>query len=142
MLRKVFEDIYMYLEEELTRKALELLDNKELAKISVSHADYLEVINKKGNPTLGEIAQELDFSKPSVTIMVNKLINQGFVRKVQSEEDKRVFFVELTDLGRALVDIQLNIYRDFASDLEKVLGNNEAEKLGELLSKGLKAIRK
>lgn len=141
MLEKIFEDIYFYLQEELTKRAEELLDIKDLSKLSVSHAEYLEVIRNKGKPTLSEIAQELNFSKPSVTTMINKLIEQGFVKKLRCEDDKRVFYVELTDLGRNLNEIHLNNYREFASSLKDVLEDREVERLAHLLSKGLNSIR-
>ncbi|WP_432663670.1 MarR family transcriptional regulator [Wukongibacter baidiensis] len=142
MLKKIFEDIYYYLDDELTKKAMAQFNIEDLSKISINHLDYLEVINKKGKPTLGEIAAELEYAKPSVTTMVNKLIKQGFVRKVQSDEDKRVFYVELTDLGKALVEVQLSVYREFANDLEKILEEDEVERLSVLLNKGLNAIKR
>lgn len=141
MLKKIFEDIYFYLDEELTKRTVERFHVEDLSKISMSHLEYLEVIRKKGRPTLGEIALELDFTKPSVTIMVNKLIKQGLVKKVQSEDDKRVFYVELTDLGKELIEIQVDIYRKFASDLERALEDKEVEILSELLNKGLSTIK-
>lgn len=141
MLVKIFEDIYYYLEDELAKRADELLDIKDFSKISISHLEYLDVIKNKGKPTLGEIAMELNFTKPSVTTMVNKLIRQRFVKKVQSEDDKRVFYVELTDLGKELVEIQVNIYREFAKNLEAVLEDKEVERVASLLSKGLRDIR-
>ncbi len=140
MLEKIFEEIYFYLDQELAQKAARLLNNEDLLKISISHTDYLEVIKDKGRPALGEIAQELNFSKPSVTTMVNKLIKQGFVKKVRSEQDKRVFYVELTDLGRELIEIRLNIFLEFAERLEQVLAGEEAIRLAVLLKKGLKAL--
>lgn len=141
MLESIFEEICLYLDDQLTKRAMELFDNRDLSKLSVNHADYLEVIKKKGSPTLSDIAQELNYSKPSVTIMVNKLIDQGFVNKVQSNEDKRVFYVELTDLGKDLIDMQLYIYREFASRLEKVLEGQDIKKLADLLNKGLRIIK-
>ena len=141
MLKKIFEDIYYYLEDELSKRADEVLDIKDYSKISISHLDYLDVIKRKGKPTLGEIAEELNFTKPSVTIMINKLIKQSFVRKVQSDEDKRVYYVELTNLGEELIEIQLNVYLDFANKLEQILDVDEVEKLEGLLSKGLRAIK-
>ncbi len=140
MLKKVFEDIYYYLEDELEKRANEVLDIKDYSKISISHMEYLEAIRRIGKPTLGEIAQDLNFTKPSVTVMVNKLIKQDFVRKIQSGSDKRVYFVELTELGKELVEIQLNVYLDFASSLEKVLEDSELESLEALLRKGLRSI--
>lgn len=141
MLKKIFEDIYYYLDEELAKRADEVLDIKDYSKISISHLDYLDVIKRKGKPTLGEIAEELNFTKPSVTIMINKLIKQDFVRKVQSEDDKRVYYVELTNLGEELIEIQLNVYLDFANKLEQILDDDEVERLEGLLSKGLRVIR-
>ena len=141
MLEKIFEEIYFHLDEGLAKRSNELFDIKDLSKLSVNHAQYLEVIKNKGRPTLGEIALALNFSKPSVTVMVNKLIEQGFIKKVQCEGDKRVFYVELTDLGRDLIDLQLNVHREFAGRLEKVLEKEEIERLVYLLSKGLNAIK-
>lgn len=141
MLESIFEEVCLYLDDQLTKRAMELFDNSDLSKLSVNHADYLEVIKKKGSPTLSDIAQELNYSKPSVTIMVNKLIDQGFVNKVQSNEDKRVFYVELTDLGKDLIDMQLDVYREFASRLEKVLEGQDVKKLADLLNQGLRIIK-
>ncbi|WP_105614983.1 MarR family winged helix-turn-helix transcriptional regulator [Vallitalea okinawensis] len=141
MLKEIFEEMYLYLDEELTKRANELLDVDDLSKLSVNHSDYLEVIRMKEKPTLSEIAVELGYSKPSVTTMVNKLISQGFVKKVQSDDDKRVFYVVLTDLGKELLDIQLNIYYDFANDLKQVLDEKEIEMLVRLLSKGLRTLK-
>lgn len=141
MLEKIFEDIYIYFDEELTKRAETLFYMQDISKVSINHIEYLEVIKNLEKPTLSDIAMEFTFSKPSVTSMVNKLIKQGFVKKVRSEADKRVFYVELTELGKLLIEIQLNIYRDFAKNLEKILGNEEVEMLAHLLNKGLRAIK-
>ena len=141
MLQKIFEDIYYYLEEELSKKSLTLFDYKDLSKISVNHIDYLDTIWILGRPTLSEIADKLGYTKPSVTIMVNKLIDEGFVKKVQSSEDKRVYYIEFTEKGEELIQFQIANYREFASNLEKVLTRNEVEKLNQILRKGLNALK-
>ncbi len=141
MLEKIFEEIYFYFDEELVRRAETLFYMQDMSKISINHIEYLEVIQNMEKPTLSDIAIEFTFSKPSVTFMVNKLIEQGLVKKVRSEADKRVFYVELTELGKLLIEIQLNIYRDFAKNLEKILGNEEVEILAGLLNKGLRAVK-
>lgn len=142
MLEKIFEEIYFYLDQELAKKASRLLNKKDLLKISINHTDYLEVIKDKGRPSLGEIAHEINYSKPSVTTMVNKLIKQGFVKKMRSEQDNRVFYVELTDLGRELIEIRLNIFLEFAERLEQILADEESIRLAALLKKGLNALAK
>ena len=141
MLQKVFENIYYYLEEELSKKSLTLIDYEDLSKISVNHLDYLEAILHLGRPTLSELADKLGYTKPSVTIMVNKLIKQGFVNKVQCNEDKRVYYIEFTKKGEDIVQIQLVNYQEFAAKLTKVLTKNEVELLEQILSKGLKALK-
>ena len=47
----------------------------------------------------------------------------------------------MTNLTKELIEIQLNVYLDFANKLEQILDVDEVEKLEGLLSKGLRAIK-
>jgi len=67
--------------------------------------EYIEVINKLGNPNLGEIAKALNISKPSVTAIVDKMTEKGYIKKIQSDEDRRSFHVHLSDKGKKVVQM-------------------------------------
>lgn len=58
---------------------------------------YLDLISYTPNCTASHIAEVLHISKPAVTIKLNELIKQGLVVKTQSEADRRVFYLSLSD---------------------------------------------
>jgi DNA-binding MarR family transcriptional regulator len=51
---------------------------------------------------VGEIAEALDVTVPTVTVCVNKLVKKGYVTKTRSEKDARVAIIELTREGRKM----------------------------------------
>lgn len=58
---------------------------------------YLDVISYTQDCTVSHLAQILHVSKAAVTKKVNELIKQGFVVKTQSKDDRRIFFLSLSD---------------------------------------------
>jgi DNA-binding MarR family transcriptional regulator len=50
-----------------------------------------------------KLADMLDVTPANVTGIVDKLIEQGFVRRVENSEDRRVVFLETTDEGKKLL---------------------------------------
>ncbi|MDA3847238.1 MAG: MarR family transcriptional regulator, partial [Vallitaleaceae bacterium] len=58
---------------------------------------HLNEVGKARTQKLGEIAV---ITSGTITHMVNKLVKNGYVEKVQDAEDKRVFSVSITDKGR------------------------------------------
>ncbi|HEX8393051.1 MAG TPA: MarR family transcriptional regulator [Longimicrobium sp.] len=65
----------------------------------------LEVMYSKGPTPLGEIASKVLMQCGSLTYVIKKLEEQGYVVRRPSDEDRRVIFGELTEQGRALMDI-------------------------------------
>lgn len=57
---------------------------------------YLDIISYKENCTSSYIADALHVSKPAVTSKVHDLIKQGLIEKVQSLDDKRIYFLRTT----------------------------------------------
>lgn len=56
---------------------------------------YLELIHDWGKCTASDLARALHVSKPAVTSKINELIRQGLVEKIQSEEDRRVYYLKV-----------------------------------------------
>ena len=71
-------------------------------KPSQSAEDYLEriheLIESKGNAHVADIAQSLNVSQPSVTSMVQKLADEGYLRYEKYRS------LTLTDAGRAVAE--------------------------------------
>lgn len=73
-------------------------------ELSIAEFHTLECIGKgdDNRRTVGEIAEALDVTVPTVTVCVNKLVKKGYVTKTRSEKDARVAIIELTREGRKM----------------------------------------
>ena len=127
----------------LTRSFAELesqaLNEGELAELSMKQLVYLDTIASLDHPTFSDLAKRMQVSKPSVTAIVGKLIQKGYVEKVQSAEDRRAFHLLLTDKGRTLSQMHENIHRRIAEHFTHALDQQELHQFARLLNKALKS---
>ena len=56
----------------------------------------METIQALGRPTINEFATFMRISPPNAAYKVNSLIKKGYIRKVQSPEDRREYHLEVT----------------------------------------------
>ena len=73
-------------------------------ELSIAEFHTLECIGKgeDNRRTVGEIAEALEVTVPTVTVCVGKLVKKGYVTKTRSEKDARVAIIELTREGRKM----------------------------------------
>jgi DNA-binding MarR family transcriptional regulator len=100
---------------------------------------YLDTIASLDHPTFSDLAKHMQVSKPSVTAIVGKLVQKGYVEKVQSAEDRRAFHVPLTDKGKTLSQMHENIHRRIAEHFTHALDDHELHQFARLLNKALKS---
>ena len=72
--------------------------------ITPSQLSALSTIVAEARITLSQLAVAERVQPPSVTRVVDVLVTDGYVTRTQSEQDRRVAWVEPTATGRALVD--------------------------------------
>jgi len=101
---------------------------------------YIDTINRLDNPNLGEIAKALKLSKPSVTAIVDKLASKGYIKKFQSDEDRRSFHVHLSTKGKNLVKMHGETHNKLADMLHKNLDSNDLKKLVTILNKAVSKV--
>ena len=53
-----------------------------------------------------DIADTIHRTKPTVTVLVAKLVDSGLVKKEHSPTDARVSYVELPDKGREILEMK------------------------------------
>ncbi|MFA6327242.1 MAG: MarR family transcriptional regulator [Bacteroidales bacterium] len=109
--------------------------SSEAQDLTSTQISYLETIQEIENPNITELAKALGLKKPSVTVVIDRLIQKGCVYKTHSDEDRRSSHLHLTDIGK-----QINQRHEFAHDylvnlISKKLENHELAKLNELLNK-------
>jgi len=88
--------------------------------MKASHIHVIDIIcqlqQKNGSVRVSDIGAALHVTNPSITRLVNELVELKAVKKVQSEEDKRVFTLSLTPLGQ-------QYYRKYLEDYHRELAN-------------------
>ncbi len=111
----------------------------EFGDLSMRQVLYLQTILTLERPTFGDMAEKLGVSKPSVTSVTQKLIEKGYVRKEQSPEDGRVYYIVPTAKGRAFAALHQDVHRRMAGFLTRNLDANEKETLAVLLNKAVQS---
>lgn len=114
---------------------MEFIKKYEAEGFTSRQMEYLDVINRFGNPNLGEIAKALKLSKPSVTAIVDKLAAGGYIQKFQSDEDRRSFHVHLSAKGKKLVQTHNQTHEKIADLLAANLDKKDLKTLISLLNK-------
>jgi len=109
------------------------LESYGINGIVPSHGGILGLLFSREGYTMKDLAEKIHRTKPTVTVLVDKLVNLGYVTKEKSFEDGRVTFIKLTEKGLALepsfiaISEKLNevVYHGFsdaeAEDVEKAL---------------------
>lgn len=104
---QIRNEINSYIERELKNRGIEGL--------VVSHGNILDILyNNDGRLTMKEISEGINRSKSTVTQLVDKLIDYGYVMKESDIEDKRVSYIVLTECGN-------RIKKDFREISDKVI---------------------
>ena len=97
-------DLMMRAYRSLEKIEGQMLRNVRGIKLSISEIHLIDAVgfSAKDEPgrTVGEIAETLEISMPSVTAAVNKLVKKGYLIKERGMQDGRQVHVKLTRLGR------------------------------------------
>lgn len=105
------------------------------AGLTMKQLFYIEALGQTDKPTFTELAGKLGLSKPSVTAIVGKLVEKGYVRTVPDKEDKRSSRILLTRRGDEINRIHRDMHDAFAKHITAVLNEKEQHALGDLLGK-------
>lgn len=114
------------LNESVGRTAARLARQLELALASVelSLAQYRMLLQlAEGAEASTSLARKLAVSAPSVTAVVDGLVQRGLVVRSQSEQDRRRVSLALTDAGRTLVEAAEAAVRARLEEIAGALGD-------------------
>lgn len=132
MLQEKFEDVYSKFRLHFYQNLFEKWQDRE-ASLTTVETFCMEIIHYMGRPTVNEFAKMANISSPNAAYKVDRLVRKGYLTKVQSEEDKRKFYLEVTDKYKKYYKISYNyvskvmdrVYKRFSEDelatMEKIL---------------------
>jgi DNA-binding MarR family transcriptional regulator len=109
--------------------------DSRLSKLTIHQFQYIDAINELGEPSITEIALRLKITKASVTTGINKLIKLGYVTKTQSDQDKRVFHISLTESSERLVKAKQQALKEYGEFIALALTQEESKQFRATITK-------
>lgn len=110
---------------------------KTSANLSITEFHILESIDKNGEEgrTIGDIAQNLSVTMPTVTVAVSKLEKKGYVLKSRGKTDGRHVYITLTKQGNRMNTAHRYFHRLMIRELLMMLTDEEVNILIRTLGK-------
>ncbi len=103
--------------------------------LTTSEVYCVDIIHNLDKPTIQEFSNYVGISSPNATYKVNSLIKKGYVKKVQSETDKREFYLDVTDKYYRYYNIHQK-YLDIVEErLSETLSDEEFRIFNDTLNK-------
>jgi DNA-binding MarR family transcriptional regulator len=125
------------IENEVRRR---LRDNFE---ITLPRFDLLAQLDRAPNGmTLGELSQRMMVSNGNITGLVDRLVEQGLIRRKPAPNDRRVQIVSLTPEGQREFRTMARINADWVGEIFEGLTTKDIEALMPLLAKTKASARK
>ena len=128
---------------DLTQKWLRTeLSLAGLTGVAPSHGDVLALLFMQGEATMRELAAFAHRTKPTMTVLVDKLEEMGLVRRMKAVDDARGVVVSLTPSGESLRGVFDSISQRLVGSVYVPLTRSEGAELEWLLAKVLSGLEK
>jgi DNA-binding MarR family transcriptional regulator len=120
-----------------TRASVELKKSfqRHLGPLKLKAVEFsvLVLVDTNAEVNQKQLGQALDVSAPNLAVTLDRMVEQGWVRRERSERDRRAQLVRLTPEGQALVTRARKIAQTMENDALKVLSPAERALVIELL---------
>jgi MarR family transcriptional regulator, organic hydroperoxide resistance regulator len=120
---------------ELIRKFQTQLLSGDLKQYTLRQLYYIELINKHEGISVSEISKKLEIKKSTVSIAINQLIDLGIITKIQSKDDKRFYFLQLTPKGKEIMKMHMQVHKNTIKKILKILNQEEVEEFIQIVNK-------
>lgn len=115
--------------QEATRKQI-VASNLNLTEFAV-----MELLYHKGDQPIQIIGKKVLIASSSITYVVDKLEQKGFVSRRACPTDRRVTFATLTDIGKEKIEAIFPAHAQKIAQLFELLTDEETKTLTELLKR-------
>lgn len=116
------------------RDVFHRINSRELS-LTTTEVYCVEIIHSLNKPTIQEFANFIGISSPNATYKVNSLIKKGYVEKVQSDTDKREFYLDVTEKFYRYYNINEKYLEIVEERLKKELSEEEFKMFNDTLKK-------
>jgi len=106
-----------------------------LGKLSMQELNVLNIIGDSQLTIMSEIAKKASLSLSSVTVIVEKLVKAKLVKRVRSEEDRRIVKGTLTTDGDKIYQLQIQHMHSIVRNILNTLSVDEQIDLLKIFKK-------
>ncbi len=133
MLQKAFSNVYTKFKLHFYQKVFERLQDRE-ASLTTVETFCMEIIYALNNPTVAEFANIANISSPNAAYKINNLVKKGYLRRVQSKDDKREYHLEVTEKYMSYYNISYNYMNVVMDRIAEHFNDEELAMLKKLLT--------
>ena len=132
MLEENFETVYTKFKLHFYQEIFERFQNRE-ASLTTVETFAMETIQALGCPTVNEFASFMRISPPNAAYKINSLIRKGYVRKIQSEHDKREYHLQVTQKYKDYYNLSNAYVRLVVQRMRQRFSPEDCARLEEML---------
>ena len=132
MIEEAFVQVYTKFKLHFYKSLFEKIQKRETSLTTVE-TYCIEIIHAMGTPTIGEFASFIQISSPNAAYKVNSLIKKGYLTKVQSEDDKREYHLEVTDKYKDYYNLSTNYVKKVTERMKERFTRDELVLFEKLL---------
>ena len=133
MLDKIFKEVYTKFKLKFYRSMFEKIQARETS-LTATEVYCIEIIYAMNKPTVSEFASFIQISSPNAAYKVNSLVKKGYLRKIQSETDKREYHLEVTEKYLAYYNLSNSYISEVMKRMEGKFTEEELILLEKMLS--------
>ena len=132
MLEQTFNGVYTKFKLHFYKAVFSRFQDRE-ASLTTVETFCMEIIMALGRPTINEFARFVQISPPNAAYKVNSLVQKGYVRKVQSPDDKREYFLEVTQKYIDYYNLSYNYLNTVMDRIKHRFPEEDVERLEDML---------
>jgi len=109
------------------------------SEISFQQGMLLLFVSKNNGMTMSYYSDKTMISKPNLTLLAEKLIEEGFLERGFDKDDRRIITLHITQTGLELLDIQKRKVQEAMMQRLSSIEDSKIDKLNELFDELKKA---
>lgn len=113
----------------------ETIDRSEFSDLTQKQLYYLRAIVRMKNPTVTMLAREFCLSKPTVTVLLDRLEEKGYIIRFRSDKDKRIVLIQPDKKGERINELRKIACEKISEKIRTGLSREDAMIFADLLKK-------
>ena len=110
--------------------------------VTMSQCSTILGIGKNGTMTMHALSEWMSLATSTMTRIVDNLVRDGYIKRAQDPQDRRVVQVSLTEEGVKLFEAIKQIYHEYHSKIVESIPADELHQVVESLTMLIEAIKK